>query len=276
MIEIKGFKVLQVRLPGCKNIHHIYFKKHEGKGSDDKSLFMCNLPVFTDLKIIKKFIQDIAIGATVQSFIPSYLTDSLADIYIDLGVLTSDMELTPDINDIYTKIPKNCGIVSFIDKSAFQLASSNLKQFVQNQKVYNWSEPENSGSNYYLNLYKSQILNTETLSNQVSQSLIEFDELQKASRDNLQRQSELVDEDGFTLVVGNQNKTKTGIMGQQKLGGGEVLDSKSKKNNKEKQDFYRFQLRQRKKDEMNDLLKKFKADQEKVRLMKEKKKFKPY
>ena len=45
---------------------------------------------------------------------------------------------------------------------------------------------------------------------------------------------------------------------------------------KEKQDFYRFQLRQRKKEEMNELLNKFKLDQEKVRMMKEKKRFRPY
>ena len=50
---------------------------------------------------------------------------------------------------------------------------------------------------------------------------------------------------------------------------------KKKKNNKEKEDFYRFQLRERKKAEMNDLLRKFKQDQERIRTMKEKKRFRP-
>ena len=67
-------------------------------------------------------------------------------------------------------------------------------------------------------------------------------------------------------------KTKAGILGKQKLASTVgVVKAQSKMKSKEKQDFYRFQLRQRKKEEMNELLNKFKLDQEKVRMMKEKK-----
>ena len=78
-------------------------------------------------------------------------------------------------------------------------------------------------------------------------------------------------------MVGPQRKTKAGILGKQKLAATvESEKAKSKMKSKEKQDFYRFQIRQRKKEEMNDLLNKFKMDQEKVRVMREKKRFRPY
>lgn len=55
------------------------------------------------------------------------------------------------------------------------------------------------------------------LSDAVSQALVDFDRAEQESRDNLQQQTQLVDEDGFTLVVGSHRKTKAGIMGKQKL-----------------------------------------------------------
>ena len=105
----------------------------------------------------------------------------------------------------------------------------------------------------------------------------DFDNAEQESIENLQNQASLVDEDGFQLVVGSHRKTKAGILGKQNLASTvESEKAKNKMKKKEKQDFYRFQLRQRKKEEMNELLSKFKSDQEKVRLMKEKKRFRPY
>ena len=93
----------------------------------------------------------------------------------------------------------------------------------------------------------------------------------------MQKQTEIVDEDGFTLVVGSHTKTKAGMLGKQKLlQAKEQERSKKKLKRKEKDDFYRFQLREKKKAEMNDLLHKFKQDQERVKVMKERKRFRPY
>ena len=125
--------------------------------------------------------------------------------------------------------------------------------------------------------YQKQILDPNSLTEEVSQALIDFDKAEQQSIEELQLQRNLVDEDGFTLVVGSHRKTKAGILGKQKLASTVgVVKAQSKMKSKEKQDFYRFQLRQRKKEEMNELLNKFKLDQEKVRMMKEKKRFRPY
>lgn len=94
-----------------------------------------------------------------------------------------------------------------------------------------------------------------------------------------------VDADGFTLV-GSAVKRKGGPLRPEPSGtlsgsgavNTEDQSSSSKKNkrSKEKKDFYRFQIREQKKQEMNGLLKRFREDQEKIKELKEKKRFRPY
>lgn len=236
---------------------------------------MCNLPILSDLQTIKKFLQTVALGATIESYTQSYLTDSTEDIWLDLTKLTSDLPLD-NTDETASKLPKNCAIVTFIDKSSFLLAFNSLKKLSSNASVSTWPMKEITTS-YFLNIYKLKVLDKEKLSEEVAQALKDFDNAEQESIENLQNQASLVDEDGFQLVVGSHRKTKAGILGKQNLASTvESEKAKSKMKKKEKQDFYRFQLRQRKKEEMNELLSKFKADQEKVRLMREKKRFRPY
>ncbi|EGV66411.1 hypothetical protein PSN45_002996 [Yamadazyma tenuis] len=280
--EIKGFKVLPLKIPNSSVESYIFFKKHEVKlagDSESRSIFFCNLPIASTTKVLKKFFQNIAIGATMESFTASYLTDSAEDVFLDLSKLTSDLDIPSEVDESSAKLPKNCGIVTFIDKSAFQLAMNKLKSLSSGYKVVEWPLEANSfGSQYFLGKYHSQVLDVETLSNSVSQALIDFDKAEKDSIEHLSNQRELVDEDGFTLVVGPQRKTKAGILGQQKsaIAKAESQKAQAKMKKKQKEDFYRFQLREKKKEEMNELLRKFKADQEKVRAMSDKKRFRPY
>lgn len=281
--EVKGFHILPLRLPGDGVLHYLFFKKHETKNGgevkeDSKAIFFCNLPVNTTLEVFKKFMESVALGSTIESYVPSLLNESLEDVWIDLGRLTSELTLSETGLENRGKFPKNCGIVNFIDKSSFQLAFSSLKKLSKNSSIVDWplDKVSPTGSAYLILKYKSLILNPNDLTNEVTRYLEEFEAAEKKSVEELQRKTQLVDEDGFTLVVGSHRKTKAGIMGKQRLAATvDVEKAKNKIKKKEKEDFYRFQLRQRKKDEMNELLRKFKQDQEKVRLMKEKKRFRP-
>lgn len=284
--EIKGFHVLKVRLPESTGTHYVYFRKHEVKlGQAPSSLnllgrlmFLFNVPIETTLATMKKYFQQVAIGATVENYIPSLLTDSEEDVYVDLTKLTSDLEYLSDalVKEVALKLPKLCGIVTFIDKAALQLAFGALKKLAADGKSTNWPV-HTLGSVFLRNKYKNQIYDTHTLSESVSTALADFNRAEQESKEELRRQTELVDEDGFTLVVGSHRKTKAGILGKQKYAQTEGSERALKKlKKKEKEDFYRFQLREKKKAEMNDLLRKFKHDQERVQMMKEKKRFRPY
>lgn len=284
--EIKGFQILSVRLPESNGTHYIYFRKHDVKGNQSATsqyisgrlMFVFNLPIETNLTTLKKYFQQVAIGATLETYYPSMVTDSEEDVYIDLSQLTSDIDYQQDghILDITLKLPKNCGIVTFIDKASFQLAFNSLKKLSNDSKSTNWPMAA-LGSKFLLGKYKQQIYDPAELAASVSSALSDFNRAEQESREELKRLTELVDEDGFTLVVGSHRKTKAGIMGKQKYAatvGSENAKTKMKK--KEKEDFYRFQLREKKKAEMTDLLKKFKQDQERIKIMKEKKRFRPY
>ena len=259
--------------------HYVYFKKHDSRTNPDStnntSIFLCNLPILSDLQTIKKYFQSVALGATIEGYTQSYLTDTTEDVWLDLTKLTSDLPVG-NTDETASKLPKNCAVVTFIDKSSFQLAFNSLKRLASSGTVSTWPMKDITSS-YFLNLYKLKILDKEKLSEKVAQALKDFDNAEQESIENLQNQASLVDEDGFQLVVGSHRKTKAGILGKQNLASTvESEKAKNKMKKKEKQDFYRFQLRQRKKEEMNELLSKFKSDQEKVRLMKEKKRFRPY
>lgn len=282
--EIKGFQVLPLRLPDSTGTLYLYFRKHEIKGNQaaqqlsGRSLFAFNLPIQTNHLVIKKYFQQVAIGATVESFIPSILTDLQEDFYVDLTKLTSDLQFENDnvTKEIAEKLPKNCAIITFIDKSSFQLAFNALKKLSNDAKVTNWPVPS-LGSAFFQEKYQNQILDPAQLSVSVATALADFNRAEQELMEDLKRSTEVVDEDGFTLVVGSHRKTKAGILGKQKLAGTVGLEKANKKlKKKEKEDFYRFQLREKKKNEMNDLLQKFKQDQERIKTMKEKKRFRPY
>lgn len=278
--DIKGFSILPVQLPGSQINHYIYFKKHDVKGGSEtsnRSLFVCNLPVASSQQVLKKYFSDVAIGATIELYVASLLTDYPEDIWINLSKLTSDLEVSEDVTkEAASRLPKNCAVVTFVDKAAFLLAYNSIKKLSTAAKVSSWPLPTFSAA-HYLEKFQAQILDPEQLSNEVSQALVEFDRAEKESMESLQRQTQLVDEDGFTLVVGSHRKTKAGILGKQKLAATVELDkANSKLKKKEKEDFYRYQLRQKKKDEMTELLHKFKQDQNRVHMMREKKRFKPY
>ena len=90
---------------------------------------------------------------------------------------------------------------------------------------------------------------------------------------------ELLDEDGFTIV---QRSGKYGRAGGAADAGGSVgvakhgFEENKNKKSTDLQDFYRFQLREKKRQQLADLRAAFEADKEKVAKLKAGRRFKPY
>ncbi|KAL7415078.1 ribosomal RNA-processing protein 7-domain-containing protein [Mrakia frigida] len=113
-------------------------------------------------------------------------------------------------------------------------------------------------------------------------SLAHHEHIKAAELAKITRQGqEIVDEDGFTLVV------RGGRYGRNLIGGGVGVASKKwddvkeeetgrKKKSKELKDFYRWQLREAKREDLANLRSKFAADKEKVEKLKGSRRFKPY
>ncbi|KAG0053146.1 Ribosomal RNA-processing protein 7 [Gryganskiella cystojenkinii] len=86
----------------------------------------------------------------------------------------------------------------------------------------------------------------------------------------------VMDEDGFTLVTraGSKGHNSDGVITIQAAKADEVKNLKPKK--KELQDFYRFQMREAKRDKLVDLRRKFEEDKQKIEALKVNRRFKPY
>lgn len=279
---VKGFKVVTVQIPPVANLetttHELFVKRHTTPDMDadeTTSLFVVNLPPLANLKSIKGLFAQINSGAIVTGYYGREIYNPTGgcqwDMYINLSKL-SNKEFGKELDDV-SKLPVGCGVVTFIDSDSLDLF---LESIGRTRNALVWECTEKTGSQRYNG--SRRVLDPVELEESVSSALLDFQEREIEAENEVQGLREVVDEDGFTLVVGKQRKTKAEVLGVVKsiddLKNGEEL--KQKTQDKQKMDFYRFQVRERKKQEMSELLTKFKDDQEKVRQMRNKRKFRPY
>ncbi|KAI1795102.1 ribosomal RNA-processing protein 7-domain-containing protein [Ganoderma leucocontextum] len=120
----------------------------------------------------------------------------------------------------------------------------------------------------------------------------EHEQAKKRQESQYKKGEAIVDEDGFTLVTrgGAYGKTLGGGVGvankrfmdvQAGAGDGAATGAggkrhRKKKENKEKDAFYAFQIHEKKRKDVIDLKKKFEEDKEKIEKLKQSRKFKPY
>lgn len=283
MSEIKGFKVVPVTVPEranmAANVHQMFIKPHTTHeiGIDEtRSLFVFNTPPLANLEGMRKLFKQVHASAIIEGFYqrenynPTGSPDW--DTFISLSKL-SNKEFGQDLPR-EGKLPVGTCVVEFIDKDSLELVISVLTK--KKLPKLQWEPISVTGIQRYNG--SSKVCDDETLEEEVAQSLVEFQERENEALEEVDQLRDLVDEDGFTLVVGKQSKTKSEVLGVSKsiddLHNADELKEKSAA--KHKMDFYRFQVRERKKQEMSELLAKFKDDQEKVKIMKQKRKFRPY
>lgn len=264
--QINGFLVAPVVLRSSDQspvYHTIYIKRHQAKqrlandtdndddDQDERTIFAVNLPSLTTFAHVKQFCLKVA------------------------DVLVEDFISDPNI--------PNTGRIILVDKPATVRMIAKLKPlYKQPSNAPVWS-PGSDAPKYGRERYIASSLQRykphEVLQKQVDLYMLNFNRSEARDRADVKSLGAQVDEDGFTLVVSRGRKSVSDIGARtQKLTEDEALSSSatSKKRKKEKEDFYRFQIREKKKQETTLLLKKFKEDQEKIKELKEKKRFRPY
>jgi len=174
----------------------------------------------------------------------------------------------------------HCAHVIFLDDSSLERA------LAPTQKPRPWPiSPEvPHGLAHYAALYDSLRPPLDVVRDHADtwMELFDYEQTKKRQKSEYHKGEAIVDEDGFTLV------TRGGAYGQT-LGGGVGVASKrfqetgqvsnrkrKKKEPKEKEDFYAFQRREKKRNELLELQKKWELDKAKVEELKASKRFKPY
>jgi ribosomal RNA-processing protein 7 len=247
MAVINGYTVIPLLVSSDDEepvFHMVYARKHQSRdSSSDCIVFITNLPVDTTLANIKELGQ--AFGNTI-------------------------------VEDFEHDDKESRGLITFVDKTACQRFLSKAKSYDPKTNPVKWTSFESSGRQRYLELHREKYIGREVLQENVDEYMEQFFQLEEERELEVQQMAGQVDDEGFTLVVGSKRKSKGGIANAKAVSQEVMANQANKKRKKEKTDFYRFQIRDQKKLEMNALLKKFQEDKEKIKEMREKKRFRPY
>lgn len=299
---------------GKKINHYIYLKKHQpSNNKDENTIFIYNLPLLTNYEtltlnlnnIIKEYKGQVIFDNT------SFKTDEFKIESIDLNGLSSDYMLDDDNNTINPKQamggseykgenkPYNTTLLKVLDqsslKSFFNCISKYMKSVSKDldKNVIEWTLHKETSKMPTLADFQSfyNPLPVQYLKDLVLDTMTYFQDRENHAKMELNNQGNLVDEDGFTLVVGKNTKTKQGMLRNASRLNTEKVNPLKRYNKtvklqragaqkKEKMKgeiaFYRFQQREKKKLEIGELLSKFKQDQQKIIQWKESGKFNPY
>lgn len=253
--QISGYIVVPVALNSEKKspvYHVIYLKKHEIKDEGFENpeagrvAYAVNLPVTTSIDHVKSFCQDLA-GVIVEDFRP------------EAG---------------------NRAQIVLVDKVSCTRLLSKAKQIHKLDKeplVWSGSDSTATGYKKYIAKGAQKFTDPETLLNSVNEFMKVYNDAEERERRSRRSKSGLVDEDGFTLVTSSARGSKASIAAQV-AATQEQLKHEAEKRSKKKEmvDFYRFQIREKKKRATNDLLKKFNDDKAKILELRGKNRFKPY
>jgi len=125
-------------------------------------------------------------------------------------------------------------------------------------------------------LYFMNKANVEELKAEVNSYMVEFEEKEAVERAALKAREQDVDADGFTIVKSRNTRKKSNTDGKDASVKGRKRSQKKHKGTIELKNFYRFQFREQKKETLLTLRESFAKDQEKIALLKEQRKFKPF
>ncbi|TPX58242.1 hypothetical protein PhCBS80983_g03283 [Powellomyces hirtus] len=130
----------------------------------------------------------------------------------------------------------------------------------------------------YLHLHYSSRPRLATLQSSTNTSLAAFEDAERAARIAVEHSRNVPDQDGFVTVVRGKGRRGMNVDGQ----GAAVMAAKAedvtrlKPKKKELVDFYRFQMRENKRNQLADLRRKFEDDKQKIVALRASRRFKPY
>lgn len=256
MDQIAGFKAFPVKWPQIDTTssspHYFFLKKHVSKTADasDSTLFITQLPICTTR---------------------AYTVKALKSIFKRFGQI-ENVHLHPIIEDdlALTGRGTNAYIV-FEDAESLQKAL----QFDPTQDtVISMPDKIMSASQRWKLIHLRMRPDFEHLQQQVDESMAQYDTIQATLKSTAQAAVNVPDADGW-VKVSRAGKNKTNTDGKISVSA-VAADQVKKKTQATVPDFYRFQMRQAKRDKLADLRQKFEQDKLKISQMRSQRHFKPY
>ncbi|GAB7344269.1 hypothetical protein MBLNU457_2144t1 [Dothideomycetes sp. NU457] len=271
-----------------KATHYLYLRQHEPKVStptSDREIFAVNTPVdATEFHIRTLFANQLG-GARVEAVTfedgrskTSKLTPQVAGKKRKRSQSSSQATLTalPEEWNRELHPSGTSAIITMVDSASVELALREARKAAKSRKDLPWpssSEAKTAqlGSARYTAHHDLRYPDAASLLASIDAFMTSFANKEAERSRLLARQRQEPDEDGFVTVV------RGGRAGPARQAEAEEKLARQNEKQKGKEDFYRFQMRDKRKERANELLKGFEEDRRRVMEMKKSRnKFRPH
>ncbi|KAJ2234693.1 hypothetical protein H4R99_004014 [Coemansia sp. RSA 1722] len=311
--EIGGYKVLPVRFDSSNTesaTHFIYFKQHNNNRDEilmpsSRTLFMYNLPADTSERDIKRLFQGLARVARVvfhevvgQDILRTTAIKAkmINEIAASIAATTEKpaggrkhKQKKEETKEEPTKPVARAHVLASGGSAHVVLLEDEEMESVLSMKagVRQWPERESDdrtdpleyrGLTRYLFEHRAARPPAELLKADVDGYMAKFQEAQFERDRMLAQKQNVPDEDGFITVVrrGRNTRNSDGKNAVVAATVEEAREAAVKKKEVLFGNMYRFQVRERKRDQLAELRKKFEEDKEKIARMRQARQFRPY
>lgn len=299
-LSISGYTVFPVELPPLPSFpqaakHFLYIQPHEPRIPDadsPRSLFVANVPTtatethFRHLfsgqlsagRVERVEFQDApqqsrikAVAPIIQGGKPNAhkskkrKRETVEDIQAELD--SSTTTLLPPVWDRELQTSGAHAIVVFVDRASMEAGLKAAKAVAKLGKTIVWGDgigeriPALGTLRYEIHQEMQYPAKSELL-HAVNDYMALFQRLEEARENEATRNAAEPDEDGFVTV--SRGPKNPGVREEEM----QALVDKQKEKNKGLEDFYRFQMREKRKERQGDLLRRFEDDKRRVEEMK--------
>ncbi|RKU49677.1 Ribosomal RNA-processing protein 7 [Coniochaeta pulveracea] len=306
------FSVLPISVPGVpaypkSTVHHLYVRKNTPKiptPDDDRSLFLTNVPVDSTHLHIRSLFTSLVGAGRFESVTfederkPS--SQALADLLPAQAVRLAthakkrkradDEDAEHAREEELARLPPTwnrplrkaggTAVVVLADEKSVERVLKSVAKANKTGKYPVWGEglPAQStilGAKWLKAHIRLNFPDTDLVEAAVNQFFTVYNNREKEAAELAKRLRNEPDEDGFVTVTSGGGRTAPAKRAQAEEARRKMLE-KAEKKREELSNFYRFQLRERKKEEEAELVKRFEEDRRRVDAMREKRgKFRP-
>ncbi|KAH3796477.1 ribosomal RNA-processing protein 7 homolog A-like [Dreissena polymorpha] len=265
-VVFQGFTVVPMKVEeSCSGVHYLYVKDHSVREAHpckpkDKTLFILNIPPYCSKEILQHMfsrcgpIQTVHLHSKPTSGPPPV---NQSNFFPDAPVIKG----------------YRVGYIVFKRANSVKAAQSlpfDVPLIMQDNK----GPAIESGLAKWCADYQADLLDTNALQTEIDEYMLKYDDKVQKEKETSAAQEGVPDDEGWiTVTKYSKNKGAPRTEAHEK-----VLTNKARRKRKEKEllNFYSFQMRETKREQIATLRKKFEEDKQKIALMKAARKFRPY
>ncbi|KAJ2063574.1 hypothetical protein GGI17_001649 [Coemansia sp. S146] len=289
--ELSGYKVLPVQIAGGTGTHYLYFKQHTSKREDpllpsSRTIYISNIPADATERDLRRLFQGMARVARVVFHsavgqdavkVAAAAAQATSEISKSSKVVKGKSKATTEV----TKTQQVAPLLSSGGSAHVVLLEDVELGAVLGMKagVREWAIDNSHGLARHVLDYGAARPAVDAVRADVDAFMARFEEAQYERERMLEQQQNVADADGFIPVVrrARGGKNTDGTASVTAMSTDEAREAgAARKEPTTYANLYRFQARERKRDQLVDLRRKFEEDKEKIARMRQARQFRPY